>query len=287
MAYRPMLRPGACVLRRDAAHLQVGTSPGTVVADRPGLHQLLLALDGVHGPTWLAEQVPEICDDVPAVLAHLTATGVVLDATHCDGRRPEEARRLALTGRDPLVATTRHHLRVSLHADPGTRPLLDAVGQIIGEAGLGSSARDDADLLVIASTGEPTRDPFAEAVRSGIAHLVVRLDETAVRIGPLVVPGISACLNCEDLHHIDWDPAWAALLPQLGRRGSQHNLPAPGAVLRHAAAAAIAGSIVEVADRRRPLHAGCVVSFGLPPATHHVRPAAFHHRCPCALLPRA
>ncbi len=282
-----MLRPGASVLRRDAGHLQVGTSPGVVVPDRPGLHRLLLALDGVHGPDWLAAQIPELADDMPALLEHLTAMGAVLDAARCDGRRPEEARHLALTERDPADAGLRHRLQVSLHADPGTRQLLDAVGHVLEDAGVQRGTHDDADVLVIASTGEPARGPFVQAVQRRIPHVTVRLDEAVVRIGPFVIPGISACLGCEDLHRIDWDPAWAALLPQFGRRAAQHNLPAPGAVLRHVAAAEIAAGIVDVADRQRPMHAGAVVTVGPGFGMRHVRSNGFHHRCPCALLPQA
>lgn len=283
-SYRPMLRPGASVLRRDARHLQIGTSPGAVIADHPGLHRLLLALDGVHEPDRLAEQVPEI-SDIQAVLSLLMASGVVLDAAGCDSRRPEEGRHLALIGRDPRAVSTRQRLRVSLHADPGTATLLRAVGTIIGEAGVDHTQGDDADLLVIASTGEAARQPFAEAVRHRIPHLTVRVDEGVVRIGPFVVPGVSACLDCEDLHRIDWDPTWAVLLPQFGRRSAGHNPPATGAVLRWAAAAEIAATIVDLADGCLPRRTGSVLTVGPAPGDRQVQSARFHQRCPCALLP--
>jgi hypothetical protein len=285
MAYRPMLRPGAAVLRRDAAHLQVGTSPGTVLADRPGLHRLLLALDGLHGPDWLAEQVPEIGVHVADVLARLTAAGVVLDAAACGGRRPEEARRLALIGRDPVLAAKRRHFRVALHPDPGARALLGTVGEIVSAAGVDVRTDGDVDLLVVASCGEPARGAFAETVADGLPHLVVRVEEAVVRVGPFVLPGSTSCLGCQDLHRVDWDPGWAAVLPQLGRRAAQHNPPATGAVLRHAAAVAIAADVVAVADGERPLHAGAEVTMGPLHADRRVDPAPFHHRCTCALLP--
>ena len=109
---------------------------------------------------WLAAQIPELGDETPAVLERLTAAGVVLDAARCDVRRPEEARHLALTDRDPTDAGLRHRLQVSLHSDPGTRLLLDAVGHVLEDAGVQRGMNDDADVLVIASTGEPARDPF-------------------------------------------------------------------------------------------------------------------------------
>ena len=45
---RPTIRPGAPLLRRDATRLQVGTSPGTVIDDWPGLRPFLRLLNGAR-----------------------------------------------------------------------------------------------------------------------------------------------------------------------------------------------------------------------------------------------
>lgn len=286
MTFRPALRPGTVVLRRDARHLQVGTSPGTVVADRPGLHRLLLALDGLHGSTWLADRVPEV-GDVDEALAPLVAVGVVVDAGAWDARHLEEARHLSLSGRDPGLLASRRRLHVWLHADPGTRDLMDTVGVVLDAAGVSRRHPHDADLLVIASSGEPPRAIFAEAVHRQVPHLAVRVEEDRVHVGPFVAPGTSPCLGCHDLHRIDWDPAWAALIPQFGARGAQHNPPALGAVLRHVAAAEIAAGIIAVADGDPTQHAASVLAIGPGLDDRHRWPLAFHHRCLCALLPAA
>lgn len=34
-------------------------------------------------------------------------------------------------------------------------------------------------------------------------------------VGPLVIPGLTSCLSCADLHRTDRDPAWPALAAQL------------------------------------------------------------------------
>jgi hypothetical protein len=34
-------------------------------------------------------------------------------------------------------------------------------------------------------------------------------------VGPLVLPGLTSCLRCADLHRRDRDPAWTALAVQL------------------------------------------------------------------------
>jgi bacteriocin biosynthesis cyclodehydratase domain-containing protein len=56
-------------------------------------------------------------------------------------------------------------------------------------------------------------------------HLVVAVDGGRAVIGPLVVPGVTSCLHCADLHRTDRDPAWPLLAVQLSgpgrpRRGS-------------------------------------------------------------------
>jgi bacteriocin biosynthesis cyclodehydratase domain-containing protein len=47
------------------------------------------------------------------------------------------------------------------------------------------------------------------------AHLVVRLGADFGVVGPLVIPGLTSCLRCADLHRLDRDPAWNALAVQL------------------------------------------------------------------------
>ena len=89
MAFRPALRPGAPLLRRDAAHLQVGTSPGIVIPDRPGLVDLLRLLDGARDVDRLAAvtraTIPELTTPLAEILAELRSAGVVFDATRWSG----------------------------------------------------------------------------------------------------------------------------------------------------------------------------------------------------------
>ena len=181
---RPTIRPGAPLLRRDATHLQVGTSPGTVIDDRPGLRSFLRLLNGVRDVEQLrrlaSSNVPELEADVDDVLKSLLACGAVVDATRLHLRRPR--------------------LRVALHDDAGSRPLARAVGHVLADLGIGTIDPPEPDLLLVVSCGEPARTVFDEAQRHGISHLPVVLDEDRVRIGPLVIPGVTPCLTCLDQH---------------------------------------------------------------------------------------
>jgi bacteriocin biosynthesis cyclodehydratase domain-containing protein len=48
-----------------------------------------------------------------------------------------------------------------------------------------------------------------------LPHLAVAVRDAAVLVGPLVLPGRTACLNCLDLHRQDLDPAWRQIAAQL------------------------------------------------------------------------
>ena len=49
----------------------------------------------------------------------------------------------------------------------------------------------------------------------GVPHLPVRVRDGTGLVGPLVIPGVTSCLECADLHRKDRDPAWPALAAQL------------------------------------------------------------------------
>jgi hypothetical protein len=267
---RPAIRPGAPLLRRDASHLQVGTSPGVVIDDRPGLRDFLRLLDGVRDIERLRHlartDVPELDLDVDDVLRPLLACGAVVDARIMHVRRPR--------------------LAVSLHDDPGSRPLAHAISHVLADIGIRSLESPDPDLLVVVSCGEPARAVFEQAHRHGIAHLMVVLDEDRVRVGPLVVPGVTPCVTCLDLNRTDWDRAWPALLAQLGR--SRWMLPPPlPTPLAYAAAAEVGAEVLALASGSRPRTAGHVLAVGPGHDARVTWPVAFHHGCLCALLPAA
>jgi bacteriocin biosynthesis cyclodehydratase domain-containing protein len=85
------------------------------------------------------------------------------------------------------------------------------------------SAAQPFDLVVLAPTGALDPSIHEELLRSGTTHLVASVRETTGVVGPFVVPGATACLQCLDLHRTDRDPAWPMIAAQLatdGRRSS-------------------------------------------------------------------
>jgi hypothetical protein len=70
--------------------------------------------------------------------------------------------------------------------------------------------------LVVLALDEPIDGERRDALHArGIAHLLVRLSCGTGSVGPLVLPGLTSCLRCADLHRLDRDPAWTALAVQL------------------------------------------------------------------------
>ncbi len=49
----------------------------------------------------------------------------------------------------------------------------------------------------------------------GVPHLPVRVRDGTGLVGPLVIPGVTSCLGCADLHRSDRDASWPAIAAQL------------------------------------------------------------------------
>ncbi|MEL4357590.1 MULTISPECIES: hypothetical protein [unclassified Luteococcus] len=120
-----------------------------------------------------------------------------------DGARPDPVvwpKNSQATGAEALV----HSLR------PRQSVVLRTVGQVseLAEAGT--------DLVVVAAArAEPDRWLLEELVRHDLTHLVVGCHRDVGRVGPLVMPGRSPCMQCLDLSRRQADPAWPQVLAQL------------------------------------------------------------------------
>ncbi|MGZ6779311.1 MAG: TOMM precursor leader peptide-binding protein, partial [Mycobacterium sp.] len=71
------------------------------------------------------------------------------------------------------------------------------------------------DLVVL--TDSLVADPrmLRDLHAARIPHLPVRVRDGSGLVGPLVVPGMTSCLRCADLHRSDRDASWPAVAAQL------------------------------------------------------------------------
>jgi hypothetical protein len=274
MTFRPVLRPGALLLRRDATHLQVGTSPGIVIDDRPGLLPLLRLLDGTRGIERLqglaTTHLPDLDRPVAAILTELCALGAVVDASTLGA---------AARGRSART--------VGLDVAPDSSELADIIRSVLASTGVTHVSSTEPDLLVITSYGEPARTVFERATLLGVAHLPVVIDEDRVRIGPFVRPGRTPCVGCHDLHRAEWDVAWPALLLQLGHGASASRPSALDPLAAHAAGVEVAAEVLAYCDDTVPRTVGRCLVVGPGHDERVFWPVAFHHRCACDLLSAA
>jgi hypothetical protein len=106
-----------------------------------------------------------------------------------------------------------------LDGDRG-RPRAEAIADVVRRVAPGTSvgpppARAVPDLCVLADAVVPDPSLLAALHRDRIAHLPVRLRDGTGVVGPLVLPGRSACLTCIELHRCGRDPGWPAVTAQL------------------------------------------------------------------------
>lgn len=93
---------------------------------------------------------------------------------------------------------------------------VDAVHRAAPGVDTGAAATDVEPDLVVLCVDAPIEPELRELLHHRRrAHLVVHLDADRGEVGPLVVPGVTSCTRCADLHRLDRDPAWSLLAVQL------------------------------------------------------------------------
>lgn len=207
---QPMLRPGVRAVRSDDLHLRVGLGPDAVLLpDTPVARDLLRRLaEGRSAVGWDGSSAP--------LARRLADAGLLVDGEGFwsavrDGRRRGLAREVVADvfagGDDPA-----HRLRrrlgswVALDAPDGWR---SAIADLLAASGVVTRPADEATLpaaRLVAWLGEPRRDLLDPWVRSGEPHLLLRLVEGGLTVGPFVEAGLTACCRCVDAHLSERDP---------------------------------------------------------------------------------
>jgi len=103
--------------------------------------------------------------------------------------------------------------------------------------------------LAVLTDGYPPELPAA-LVADWVVHLTAGASEAIGVVGPLVVPGETACLSCVDLARTDRDPAWPLILAQLA--GPDAQPAACDAALAGAVAAQAVVQALAFLDRAGP-----------------------------------
>ena len=139
------------------------------------------------------------------------------------------------------------------------------------------------DLIVLAD-GYPPELPGA-LVAAAVAHLTAAASEAIGVVGPLVIPGRTACQSCVDLARSDRDPAWPLILAQASGRASQP--AASAAALTAAVAAQATAQALAYLDQAAPGAAviNGTVELVLPDWQWRRRSWFPHPHCRCSRRP--
>jgi hypothetical protein len=142
-----------------------------------------------------------------------------------------------------------------------------------------------ADLVILT---DPL--PVEPAVRAGlhldgVAHLPAGVDGSHAVVGPLVLPGVTSCLRCADLHRCERDPAWPVLAVQLAARPRRR--ATSDVTLCIATAGLTAGQALAYLDGDRPETLNASLEWQLPDWRLRRRRWISHHDCDCGAAIRA
>jgi hypothetical protein len=155
-----------------------------------------------------------------------------------------------------------------------------AVHRVAPEARTANDTRRLPDLAVI--TGRPDPLLLAGLLRDRVPHLLVGADEAIGVVGPLVIPGRSACARCLDLSKAARDPAWPTILAQAGTDGGPAATQACDTVLAAATAALAAAQALALIDRvGAPATVNGTLELVLPDWQWQRRGWPAHPACTC------
>jgi hypothetical protein len=139
-------------------------------------------------------------EELGDLVTQLVKAGV---ATRGRPRRPGRSASIRVHGRGPLSELLVEALRCSgARIKQSSQP-----HAVMTPAG--------ADLVVLSDYLVADPRMLRDLHSQGVAHLPVRVRDGAGLVGPLVIPGVTSCLACADLHRRDRDAAWPAVAAQL------------------------------------------------------------------------
>jgi hypothetical protein len=299
---RPALKPGLLPVWRDRDTLQIGIDSRRAVAltGMAGIAWVIGLLDGSRDRAQVIRAAVDHgvpADAAERVLALLATAGAL------DDFPAGTLRVLSPPQRSRLAAELATASLARRDGDGGARTLARRLAARIRIHGGGRVGAGLASLLTTSGIGgvthadPPDADPArpdlavligrhplelrASLMRERIPHLAASADEAIGVVGPLVVPGCTACLRCLDLTRTDRDPAWPLILAQLA--GRKPDPLACDATLAAAVTAQAAAQVLDFTDRAAA--AGAVTNgtleLVLPGWQWRRRTWPWHRDCTC------
>lgn len=240
-----------------ALSLSVGVDAGTVLAQR-SRRAVVVRATGRIGPVLGALLAASGVGRV-----HLEGAGIVSGGDVCPGG---------------LMATDEHRSYAMAAAEAVRRAAPEVNTRPMGP-------NRQPDLVVLADSRRPAPTGAADRAIRSVPHLPVSLRDGTAVIGPLIVPGHTACLGCVELHRLDRDPVWPALAAQLSTARSDRPDPSHLAIAALAAAVGASQVLCHLDGGEPEALGGSLELTGLGDRVRR-RSWAPHPRCDCTRSPQ-
>ncbi|WP_026818908.1 ThiF family adenylyltransferase [Arthrobacter castelli] len=174
-------------------------------------------------------------------------------------------------GRTAAVRRQIHHIDPTIRAHP------------LGTAHAGGTGSFSLDLVISISSDVTDDRLQAELMHREHPHLPVVLRDHDVLIGPLVVPGETACTECVDRHRADQDPQWLNMCRTMRRRAMARDSTGPeeSALALSAAGPAVLQSLLLVDGVNRPSGWSTVVQVRAADGSTVTHSYSPHPDCGC------
>lgn len=238
------LRPGVPVLHLGEGAIQVGTRDPLILHGVSRAEARFLAsLEGRSVPVSSGER-HDFPESIRALEGHphllwrndptrRSLANAVVRWRGCGLPELEAARILALAGVPTMSAVDP---RPVSPADPYPasfrgRPRSEAFARAVADTGAEvrwMSAEPPADIEVLSAHGAPDLVATRELLARDVSHLLIVSDEDGLTVGPMVVPGATACPSCLAHARADREEGWPRVALQLGgaaRDGAAHLPP--------------------------------------------------------------
>ena len=168
-----------------------------------------------------------------------------------------------------------------LELDDVGRRRTDAAGARLRASSPSVRPVAEPDLVVLAPARSEQLDAARDLVPAGVPYLLAEVRDTVGVVGPLVLPGRSACLRCLDLTRTDLDPGWPALAAQLASPSRQADAcDGPLAVM--VAGQAALQVLLLLDGTADPATVGGTLELALPDWRWRRRSWPLHPACGCA-----
>lgn len=296
---RPALKSGLLPVWRDRDTLQIGIDPRRAIA-LSGMGRAALVVGLLDGSRDRGQVIADAAergiapDATERILTLLAANGALDDfpastlralPTAARSRLAAELATVSLAHRDPdggaRSLARRKDIGVWITGERGigraVARILLASGVAAVKIGDGQDGRPDLAVLV----GRPPPDLLIALAADGMPHLAVLATEAIGVVGPLVIPGLTSCLRCQDYARAARDPAWPLILAQIATR--RPDPAACDAVLTAAVAAQAAAQVLTAIDKAPAASATVngTLELVLPDWRWRRRTWQPHPACPC------